>query len=211
MDNEQKIGLKGLDKKTIAAFAFVGIVVILLLVIPSFLNGIGQTSKIELDDDGAHDEETSEGGVFLSFENEYQLEYALGKKTSERILAEINRMLSGIVNYSDQGGTELKGVIEETSLKKDNVDYGYGYYFIIDVANGDKYQIWVRTGGVYGFVYDCVLIQHEGSENNGGYMSIVLEQVDSVEAQREQIINDLVNWSNEKIPSANIVLNVTDI
>ena len=211
MDNEQKIGLKGLDKKTIVAFAFVGIVVILLLVIPSFLNGIGQTSKIELDDDGAHDEETLEDGVFLSFENEYQLEYALGKKTSERILAEINRMLSGIVNYSDQGGTELKGVIEETSLKKDNVDYGYGYYFIIDVANGDKYQIWVRTGGVYGFVYDCVLIQHEDSENNGGYMNIVLEQVDSVEAQREQIINDLVNWSKEKIPSANIVLNVTDI
>ena len=211
MDNEQKIGLKGLDKKTIVAFAFVGIVVILLLVIPSFLNGIGQTSKIELDDDGAHDEETLEDGVVLSFENEYQLEYALGKKTSERILAEINRMLSGIVNYSDQGGTELKGVIEETSLKKDNVDYGYGYYFIIDVANEDKYQIWVRTGGVYGFVYDCVLIRHEGSENNGGYMNIVLEQVDSVEAQREQIINDLVNWSNEKIPSANIVLNVTDI
>lgn len=210
MDEERKTGLKGLDKWTVLAFALMGVVVIILLIVSFFFNGIDQRNEIEFNDDGAHDEEALEGGAFLTFENEYQLDYALGKKTSERILAEINRMISGTIGDSSQDGAELTGVIEETSLKKDNVDYGYGYYFMIDVSNGDNYQVWVRTGGVYGFVYDCVLVRQMNSENNDGYMNIVLEQVDSEDANRSQMITELVNWSKEKTPGLNIVLNVTD-
>lgn len=201
-DEEARANLKKLNKKTVTMFAVLGLAVFLLLLIPVFL----PKETVQYDDDGEM-EDGMEESAYMTFENEYQLDYSIGKITAERILARIGRFIT------DKTGSvgEIIGTIVETSLRKDSVDSGYGYSFEMDVSNGEKYQIWVRTGGLYGYAYDCSLIERLSPESDTGNLDIVLERVGTEDLNRGQAVVDLSAWAKERLPGVNIVVNVTDL
>ena len=206
-EEDAKTGLKRVDKKTLITFIGLAIVIIVLLFIPRFMSG---EENHQFEDDGVVKEDTQDGTVYVAFENEYQLDYSIGKKTAGRILSRVGNIIANTVDYYESAA-QLTGVIVETSLKKDVVESGYSYSFEVDVSNGEKYQVWARTGGLYGYVYDCSLVRRLNPERYVGDLDIVLELVNAGEANREQVIMDLKDWAQARLHGLDAVMNVTDI
>ena len=205
-EEETKNGLKRVDKKTLIVFISLALIIIALLFIPSFMSG-GESYQPE--DDGIVEDDTQGDVTYITFENEYQLDYSIGKKTAERMLSRIGSVMAGMVD-NNESGVQLVGTIVETSLRKDVVESGYGYSFEVDVSNGEKYQVWLRTGGLYGYAYDCSLVYRLGSERYTGVLDIVLELIDMNDMNREQVITDLKGWAQARSQGLNILMNVTD-
>ncbi|MBR3135002.1 hypothetical protein IKG54_00340 [Candidatus Saccharibacteria bacterium] len=104
------------------------------------------------------------------YENNYQLEYSVGKDTAKKILDDISSIITNEdelssatnpITPTNDSNAYLTSVIKETSFKKiPNIGDNHAYSFTINVSDGRSYHVVVRTDSTFGHEYIATFIKN---------------------------------------------------
>ena len=211
MEEERNNGVRKISKTYVLGFVVFGIVLLLVTFVPMILSRQGNDYSQDTEDDGVSENEELSNSIYVTFTNGYQLEYSVGKTTANKLLLKIGEIIGGIEEKERKREGIVEADIIEVSFKDSDVNSGFGYSFDVQIIDGSKYKVWVRTDSMYGNVYYSCLVIEEESDEDKAYLTIAMTSEDTDYMDRRGVIEELSTWARELLLSKNIVLNVTEL
>ncbi|MBR2837028.1 hypothetical protein IKE79_01580 [Candidatus Saccharibacteria bacterium] len=204
------------ERKKYITYAALAVVIIgLILIVGSFIrsNNGGMTHY-----DSGVEEDVSE--PYAVFENQYQLEYSVSKSVSNKVFAELYKIVTDAdeiasaphtnqppADYSEVG---YRAELVESSVSGLRLDNGVGIAFDIAVSDGRAYKVYVRTDQVRGVYYYAMLATRTEPSADTAMLSLTITSKDTDYFDRETTIREISDWAKTTMPGKNIYLTVHD-